>query len=297
MKPIRAIVGFAPGGGTDLMARILAQKLTEVFGQQIIVDNRAGGAGIIAATMAKDAPPDGYTIFFGTISTLGTNPAVYPQLPYDPLRDYAPITMTSYNPYFLVVHPSVPARTVPEFIALARAKPGQLNYASSGTGGGAHLALELFRTTAKLDMVHVPYKGAAPSMTDLVAGQVQMTFAQPSVSLGYAKAKRIRILGVTSLKRVASWPDAAPIADTPGMQGFETTSWQGVVAPAKTPQAIVNRLYQEVVKALDSPELRAKLAAESSEPGGMPPPDFARFIAKEIAKWKRVVREAHIKVE
>jgi tripartite-type tricarboxylate transporter receptor subunit TctC len=297
VKPIRAIVGFAPGGATDLMARIVGQKLTEAFGQQVIVDNRAGGAGIIAATMAKDAPPDGYTIFFGTISTLATNAAVYPQLPYDPLRDYAPITMTSHNPYFLVVHPSVPARTVAEFIALARAKPGQLNYASSGTGGGAHLALELFRTTAKLDMVHVPYKGAAPSMTDLVGGQVQMTFAQPSVSLGHAKAKRLRILGVTSLKPVASWPEAPPIADTPGLRGFEATSWQGVVAPARTPQPIVNRLYQEVVKALDSADLRAKLSAESSEPGGMPPADFARFIANEIAKWKRVVKEANIKVE
>jgi tripartite-type tricarboxylate transporter receptor subunit TctC len=297
VKPIRAIVGFAPGGATDIMARMLGQKLTEVFGQQIIVDNRAGGGGIIAASMAKEAPPDGYTIFFGTISTLATNVAVNPQLPYDPLRDYAPITMTSYNPYFLVVHTSVPARTVLEFIALARSKAGQLNYASSGTGGGAHLAVELFRTMAKLEMVHVPYKGAAPSMTDLVGGQVQMTFAQPSVSLGHARAKKLRILGVTSLKSVASWPDAPPIAQTPGLQGFEATSWQGLVAPARTPPAIVARLYDEVVKALNSPDMRAKLAAESSEPGGMPPPEFARFIASEIVKWKRVVKEANIKVE
>jgi tripartite-type tricarboxylate transporter receptor subunit TctC len=297
VKPIRAIVGFVPGGATDIMARMLGQKLTEVFGQQIIVDNRAGGGGVIAATMAKDAPPDGYTIFFGTISTLATNVAVNPQLPYDPLRDYAPITMTSYNPYFLVVHPSVPARTVLEFIALGRSKPGQLNYASSGTGGGAHLALELFRTMAKLDMVHVPYKGAAPSMTDLIAGQVQMTFAQPSVSLGHARAKKLRILGVTSLSSVASWPEAPPIAQTPGLQGFEAISWQGLVAPARTPAPIVTRLYDEVVKALSSRDMRAKLAAESSEPGGMPPPEFARFIAHEIAKWKRVVKEANIKVE
>ena len=297
IKPIRAIVGFAPGGATDIMARMLGQKLTEVFGQQMIVDNRAGGGGIIAATMAKEAPPDGYTIFFGTISTLATNVAVNPQLPYDPLRDYAPITMTSYNPYFLVVHPSVPARTVLEFIALARGKPGQLNYASSGTGGGAHLALELFRTMAKLEMVHVPYKGAAPSMTDLVGGQVQMTFAQPSVSLPHAKAKKLRILGVTSLKSVASWPDAPPLAQTAGLQGFEAISWQGIVAPARTPPPILTRLYDEVLKALNSPDMRAKLTAESSEIGGMPPPEFARFIATEIAKWKRVVKEANIKVE
>ena len=296
-KPIRAIVGFAPGGATDIMARMLGQKLTEVFGQQVIVDNRAGGGGVIAATMAKEAPPDGYTIFFGTISTLATNVAVNPQLPYDPLRDYAPITMTSYNPYFLVVHPSVPARTTLEFIALCRSKPGQLNYASSGTGGGAHLAVELFRTMAKLDMVHVPYKGAAPSMTDLVGGQVQMTFAQPSVSLAHARANKLRILGVTSLKSVASWPEAPPLAQTAGLQGFEAISWQGVVAPARTPPAIVTRLYDEVLKALNAPEMRAKLAAESSEVGGMPPPEFARFITGEIAKWKRVVKDANIKIE
>jgi tripartite-type tricarboxylate transporter receptor subunit TctC len=296
-KPIRAIVGFVPGGATDIMARMLGQKLSEVFGQQVIVDNRAGGGGVIAATMAKDAPPDGYTIFFGTISTLATNVAISPQLPYEPLRDFAPITMTSYNPYFLVVHPSVAAKNPREFIALARAKPGSLNYASSGTGGGAHLAVELFRTMAKIEMVHIPYKGAAPSITDLVAGQVQMTFAQPSVSLGHAKAGKLRILGVTSLKPVASWPEAPPIAQAAGLPGFEATSWQGVVAPAKTPKAIVSRLYEEIVKALNAPDVRAKLAAESSEPGGMPPPQFAQHVANEIAKWKRVVKEANIKVE
>jgi tripartite-type tricarboxylate transporter receptor subunit TctC len=297
VKPIRAIVGFAPGGATDIMARTLGQKLSEVFGQQVIVDNRAGGAGVIAATLAKESPADGYTIFFGTISTLATNVATYPKLPYDPLRDFAPITMTSYNPYFLVVHPSVPARTVKEFIALARAKPGQLNYASSGTGGGAHLALELFRSMAKIDMVHVPYKGAAPSMTDLIGGQVQMTFAQPSVSLGHAKAGKLRILGVTSLKPVASWPDAPPIAAAASLPGFEATSWQGVVAPSKTPKTIIARLHGEIVRALNAPDLRAKLAAESSEPGGMPPDEFGQYIRKEIEKWKRVVKDANIKIE
>jgi tripartite-type tricarboxylate transporter receptor subunit TctC len=295
VKPIRGIVGFVPGGATDMMARSLAQKLSDAFGQQMIIDNRAGGGGIIAATMAKEAPPDGYTIFFGTISTLGTNPATHAKLPYDPLRDFAPITMTSQNPYFLVVHPAVPAKSVKEFIALARAKPGQLNYASSGTGGGAHLAYELFRVTAKLDMVHVPYKGAAQSMTELLGGQVQSTLAQPSVSLGHAKAGKLRILGVTSAKPVASWPDAPPIAQT--LPGFEATSWQGVVAPLKTPAPIVQRLYTEIVKALNSPELKTKLAAESSEVGGMPPEEFRKFLASEIAKWKRVVKDAHIKIE
>jgi tripartite-type tricarboxylate transporter receptor subunit TctC len=297
VKPIRGIVGFVPGGGTDMMARALAQKLSDAFGQQVIVDNRAGGGGVIAATMAKDSPADGYTIFFGTISTLAANVAVNPKLPYDPLRDFAPITMTSYNPYFLVVHPAVPAKTVKEFIALARAKPGQINYASSGTGGGSHLAMELFRSMAKLDMVHVPYKGAAQSITELLGGQVQMNFAQPSVSLGHAKAGKLRILGVTSAKSISAWPDAPPIAVAGGLPGFEATSWQGLVAPARTPKPVVDRLYTEVLKALNSPDLRAKLAAESSEVGGMPPPEFGRFIANEIAKWRRVVREAGIKVE
>ena len=295
VKPIRGIVGFVPGGATDMMARSLAQKLSDVFGQQMIIDNRAGGAGVIAATMAKDAPPDGYTIFFGTISTLATNVATHPKLPYDPLRDYAPITMTSYNPYFLVVHPSVPAKSVKEFIALARAKPGHLNYASSGAGGGAHLALELFRSMAKLDMVHVPYKGSAQSITELLGGQVQLTFAQPSVSLGHAKAGKLRILGVTSPKPLSTWPDAQPIAQV--LPGFEATSWQGVVAPAKTPRPIVDRLYTEIVKALATPELKAKLAAESSEVGGMPPEQFGKFLASEIAKWKRVVKDANIRIE
>ena len=296
-RPIRAIVGFAPGGATDVMARALGYKLSEVFGQQVIVDNRAGGGGIIAATMAREAPADGHTIFFGTISTLATNVATNPRLPYDPLRDYAPITLTSYNPYFLVVHPSVPAKSVKEFIALARAKPGQMNYASSGTGGGAHLALELFRSQAGLDMVHVPYKGSAPAITELVGGQVQMTFSQPSVSLGHAKAGKLRILGVTSLKPVASWPEAPPIAQAGGLPSFEATSWQGVVAPAGTPKQIISRLHAEIVKALNSPDLRAKLNAESSEAGGIPPEEFAQYIRSEIEKWKRVVKEANIRIE
>jgi tripartite-type tricarboxylate transporter receptor subunit TctC len=278
------------------MARLLAQKLSEAFGQQVIVDNRAGGGGIIAATMAREAPPDGYTIFFGTISTLATNVATNPKLPYDPLRDFAPITMTSYNPYFLVVHPSVPAKSVKDFIALARAKPGQLNYASSGTGGGAHLALELFRSMAKLDMVHVPYKGSAPSIIDLVAGNVQMTFAQPSVALPHAKGGKLRVLGVSSRTAVPSWPEAPPIAQS-GLPGFEATSWQGVVAPGRTSRDIVARLFGEIVKGLQASDMRAKLAAESSEVGGMPPEEFAQYIRKEIAKWKRVVKEANIKVE
>ena len=295
-RPIRAIVGFVPGGATDIMARQLGQKLSESLGQPVIVDNRPGGSGIIAAVMAKDAPADGHTLFFGTISTLATNVATIRNLPYDPRRDYAPITLTSSNPYFLVVHPGVPAGSVKEFIALARARPGQINFASSGTGGGNHLSMELFRSMAKLDMVHIPYKGAAQATAETAAGQVQMTFSQPAVMLPHAKAGRVRVLGVTGLKRLPSWPDAPPIAEA-GLPGFEASSWQGVLAPAKTPKVIVERLHREIVKALHSPEVERRLQAEGSEIGGISPDAFGAYIRNEIAKWTRVVKEARIKVE
>lgn len=294
-KPIRAIVPFVPGGPTDIMARALAPRLSAVFGKQIIIDNRAGAGGLIAATMAKEAPPDGYTIFFGTISTLATNVATKANLPYDPLRDYAPITLTSSNPYLMVVHPSVPAQNVREFIALAKSQPGKLAFASSGSGGGAHLAIELFRIMAQIDMLHVPYKGSAQSVTELLAGQVQMTFNQPSTTIGHAKAGKLRVLGVTSKTRLAAWKDAAPIAEV--VPGYESASWQGVVAPAKTPKPIIDRLHGEIVKALNTPEFSARLTAEGSEIGGISPEAFGRFIREEIAKWTKVVKQAKIQVE
>ena len=294
-KPIRAIVGFVPGGATDILARQLGQKLSEAFGQQVIVDNRAGGSGIIAATMAKEAPADGHTIFFGTISTLGTNPVTIRNLPYDPTRDYAPIALTVSTPYFLVVHPGVPAGTTREFIALAKARPGQLNYASSGTGGGAHLALEMFRTMAGLEMVHIPYKGAAQSVTELLAGHVQMTFNQPATTLSHAKAGKLKVLGVTSLKPLSSWPEAPPVAQT--LPGFEATSWQGVLAPAGTPRPIIERLNREIVKALHAREVESRLLAEGSEIWGSSPEEFARHIKTEIVKWAKVVKDANIKAE
>lgn len=296
VRPIRAIVGFVPGGATDILARQLGQKLTESLGQQVIVDNRPGGAGVIAAVMARDAPPDGHTLFFGTISTLATNVATSQKLPYDPLRDFAPITLTFSNPYFLVVHPGVAAGSVKEFIALARARPGQLNYASSGTGGGAHLAMELFRTMARLDMVHIPYKGSAQATGEVAAGHVHMSFSQPAVMLPHAKAGRLKVLGVTGLKPLNSWPDAPPVAEA-GLPGFEASSWQGVLAPARTPRPIIDRLHREIVKALHSPEVERRLLAEGSEIGGGSPEAFGAHIRNEIAKWTRVVKDAGIRVE
>jgi tripartite-type tricarboxylate transporter receptor subunit TctC len=295
-KTIRAIVPFGPGGATDIMARAICQKLTEAFGRQVIVDNRGGGGGVIAAVMAKNAPPDGYTIFFGTISTLATNVATKPKLPYDPLRDFAPITLTASNPYFMVIHPSVPARSVRELVALARAKPRQLNFASSGVGGGAHLAIELLLSMAKVEMVHVPYKGGSgQSIVELVGGQVEMTLAQPSVVLPHAKAKRLRILGVTGPKPLRAWPEAPPVSNT--VPGYESTSWQGLVVPARTPKPIIDRLHAEVVKALRSPDLEARLLAEGSDIGGIPPAAFTAHIKSEIAKWTQVVKNANIVVE
>lgn len=295
-RPIRAIVGFVPGGATDIMARQLGHKLSESLGQQVIVDNRPGGSGIIAATLARGAPADGYTLFFGTISTLATNVATIRKLPYDPLKDYAPITLTASAPYFLVVHPSVPAASLKEFIALVRARPGQLNFASSGTGGGNHLAIEMFRAMAGLDMVHIPYKGSAQATAEVLAGQVQMAFLQPAVMLPQAKAGKLKVLAVTGRKRLASWPDAPPIAEA-GVPGYEASSWQGVVVPAKTPKPVVARLHREIVKALHSPEVENRIKAEGSEIGGITPEEFGRYIAGEIAKWKKVVADARISVE
>lgn len=294
-KPIRAIVPFVAGGPTDIMARALGQKLSATLGKQVIIDNRGGGGGLIAATMAKEAPADGYTIFFGTISTLATNVATKSKLPYDPLRDYAPITLTASNPYFMVVHPTVPAGSVKEFVALAKSKPGGLNFASSGTGGGSHLAMELFRTMAGLDMVHVPYKGSGQSVTEVLAGQVHMTFLQPSVTILHAKAGRLKVLGVTGKHRLASWKEAAPIADA--VPGYESTSWQGVVAPAKTPKPIIDLLHKEIVKALNEPDLKGRLLAEGSEIGGISPEAFGKYVRAEIAKWTKVVKDAKIQVE
>ena len=294
-RSIRAIVPFVAGGSTDIMARALAQKLSESFGHQVIVDNRGGGGGVIAAVLAKDAPPDGYTLFFGTISTLSTNVAVFSKLPYDPLRDFAPITMTASNPMFLVVHPSVPAKSVKEFVALARARPGQLNYASSGSGGGAHLAGALFLNLAKIDMVHVPYKGAGQSMTDVLAGQIHSTFAQPASVVSPAQSGKLRVLGVGSKTRMATWPDTPPIWDT--VPGYESSSWQGVVVPARTPQPIIEKLHREIVTALNSAELRKRLISEGSEIGGMPPDAFGAYIKGEIAKWVKVVKDGNIKLD
>ena len=288
-KPIRFVVGFGAGGGNDLIARILSRKLTDSLGQQVIVDNRPGGAGIVAAVMTAKAPPDGYTLFAGSISTLATNVSMHAKLPYDPLRDFAPITTTTLSPYLFAVNPSVQATTIKEFIALAKAAPRKINYGSAGSGSGNHLSQEMFKFMAGIDMVHVPYKGAAEQVTALIAGEVQMSCIQVQVALTQARAGRLRALAITGAQRLAIAPDLPTVAEA-GVPGYEATSWQGVVAPAGTPDAIIRRLHGEIAKALQSQEVTERLVAEGTSTGGITPEAFAAHIRSEIAKWAKVVK-------
>ncbi len=295
-RPIRALVPFAPGGATDLMARTISAKLSQQLGQQVVVDNRGGGGGNIAAAMAARAAPDGYTLFFGTISTLATNVSTYRNLPYDPLRDFAPVTLSASSPMFLVTHPSVPATSYSELITLTRAKPGQLNYASSGSGGASHLMMELFLSQTGLKVAHIPYKGAGPSLTDLLAGQVQMALQQPPSAIPYLGTGKLRAHAVTSKRRIAT-ASAVPTTAEVGLPQFDVSSWQGLVVPNGTPAAILRRLHGETAKILASRELRERLLAEGSEPGGITPDAFAAHIRREIARWAGVVKLAGFKPE
>ncbi len=288
-KPIRFVVGFGAGGGNDLIARILSRKLTDSLGQQVIVDNRPGGAGIVAAVMTAKAPPDGYTLFAGSISTLATNVSMHVKLPYDPLRDFAPITTTTLSPYLFAVNPAVQATTLKEFIALAKAAPRKINYGSAGSGGGNHLSQEMFKFMAGIDMVHVPYKGAAEQVTALIAGEVQMSCIQVQVALTQARAGRLRALAITGAQRQAIAPHVPTVAEA-GVPGYEATSWQGVVVPAGTPDAIVRRLHGEIARALQSQEVTERLVAEGTAIGGITPEAFAAYIRSEIAKWAKVVK-------
>jgi tripartite-type tricarboxylate transporter receptor subunit TctC len=289
LRPIRAIVPFAPGGATDIMARTISAKLSERLGQQVVVDNRAGGSGNIAAAMTARSAPDGYTLFFGTISTLATNVSTYRKLPYDPLRDFAPVTLTAISPMFLVTPVSVPAASYGELVALARAKPGQLNYASSGTGGASHLMMELFLSQTGLKVTHIPYKGAGPALTDLIGGQVQMSLQQPPGAIPYLGTGKLRAYAVTSKQRIAT-ASAVPTMTEVGLPQFDVTSWQGLVVPAGTPRAIVNTLHSEIKSILGTREVQERLIAEGSEPGGVTPEAFAQHIRREIARWAEVVK-------
>ena len=291
-KPVRVIVPSQAGGGADIVARTIGQKLTAVLGQQFVIDNRIG---IVGAQAVAEAAPDGYTLMF-TTSALAVRASVYHKLPYDTLRDFQPITQVLSQSNVLVVHPSVPAKNVRELVALARSRPGQLNYGSGGNATSNHLAGELFKLLAKIDVVHIPYRGVPLAISDLVAGRVDYIFGSPVSTLPQVKAGKLRLLAVTTPQRTPALPDVSTIAEA-GVPGYAFTGWMGFFAPAKTPHAIVERLHAETVKILGQPEIRRRLLIEAADPVGSSPAEFTAFLKEEIARWTRVAREAQIKVD
>jgi tripartite-type tricarboxylate transporter receptor subunit TctC len=292
-RPIRLLVGFAPGGGTDTTARAISQKLTSSLGQQVVVDNRPGASGSIAAEITAKASPDGYTVLLSTIAALAVNPSLYEKMAYDPIKDLAPVTRAADSTNFLVVHPSVPAKSVKDVIALAKSK--SLNCGSSGVGGAGHLALELFNLQAGTKIVHVPYKGGGPAIIDLLAGNINLIFATGASSINHVKAGKIRALAVTTAKRSALAPELPTIAEA-GLPGFEANNWNGVVVPAKTPRAIINRLNKEFAAALSLPDIKSFLFNQGLDAAPSSPEAFAAYIKSETAKWAKVIKAAGIKV-
>ena len=295
-KPIRLVVPFPPGGATDILARAIGQRFSEVLGQPVIVDNRPGAGGNIGSELVAKAAPDGYTLLMGTVGTHAINPSLYAKMPYDHVKDFAPVILVAGVPNVLVVHPSVPARTVGEFITYAKANPGKLNFASSGSGTSIHLAGELFKVMAGVQMTHVPYKGSSPAIQDLLGGQVQLMFDNLPSALPQIKAGKLRALAVTTANRTPALPDVPTVAEA-GLPGFEASSWFGVLAPAGTPPAIIARLNAEGVKWLATPEAKEKMQNLGANAAGGTPDDFAAHIRAETVKWARVVKESGAKAE
>ena len=295
-RPVRVVVPFPAGGGTDILARLLMQKLAErMGGANFVIDNRAGAGGTIGTEVVARAPADGYTILVAS-SSHTINPSVYKKIGYDPLRDFAPITLIASGPGLLVVHPSVPAKNVKELIALGKARPGQLNYASAGNGTPPHLAAELFKSMAGVNFIHVPYKGNVPAFVDLVSGAVALSFPTITSGLPQVRAGKLRALGVTSRTRSTVIPDVPTIAES-GVPGYEATTWYGTLAPAGTSASIVNRLHQQMSEALKAQDVREKLLAQGLEPVGNRPAEFTTLISTELAKWSKVVAAAGVKAE
>ena len=294
-KPIRLVVPSAPGGGIDFTARVLAGPVGAALGQSVVVDNRAGASGIIGAETVAKAEPDGHTILQAS-SSLTVIPHMYRKIPYDLLKDFAAISLVARTPNLLVVHPSVPARSVKELIALAKAEPGRLTFASSGAGRASHLAAERFKLMAGIDMTHVPFKGTGPAVTATIAGEVRLIFSTIPTVLPHMKTGRLRALGVGSLKRSAAAPEVPTIAEE-GLPGYEADTWYGFVAPARVPRAIIDALNAVTVKALRLPETRERFLADGSEPIGSTPEEFRRFMAAELQHWGEVVRKAGLRVE
>ena len=292
-KPIRIIVPFAAGGPTDIVARTVGQQLTLTFGQPVVIDNRPGAGGVVGADLAAKSAPDGYTLLLCSTGAMAINPGLLPSMPYDPVRDLAPITLVVTIPYLLLVNPAFSAQSVKELLALARAKPGQLNYGSAGTGTTSHLAMELFRSMANIQVTHVPYKGSAPAATDLVGGQLQLLFDAPPSSLPFVRSGRLRAIGISTLRRTPLLPEM-PTINEAGVPGYEVLTWSGICAPAGTPKAIVTRLNETIVHGVTNRETRDRFAALGADVVANSPDDYRKFIAAELAKWSRVIREAGV---
>jgi tripartite-type tricarboxylate transporter receptor subunit TctC len=295
-KPVRFIIGFSPGGPSDILTRLVGTKLSEVMGQPFVFENRPGAGGNIAGDAAAKSPPDGYTLLMGNNSILATNAALYKNMPFDPVKDLDPVSLIAAQPNILVVHPSVPAKNVKELIALAKARPGELNYASSGSGAAAHLAAELFKSMTGTQMAHIPYKGAAPALADVLAGQCQLIFATSLSVQPHIRSGRLRPLAVTTAKRARANPELPTIAEA-GVPGFEANTWHGIVVPARTPQPIVARLNTEINRVLQLPDVRERIEGLGGEILGGTPQQFAAYVQKEIPKWTKVVRESGAKAE
>jgi tripartite-type tricarboxylate transporter receptor subunit TctC len=293
-RPIRMLAGFPAGGGSDFAARAVAQKMSEAFGQSVVVDNRTGATGAIAAEMLAKAPPDGYTLMMLAVAQLAAS-AYDDKLPFNVVRDYAGVSLVSRNPYVMAVSPGLPVRTVREFIDLAKAQPGKLNYGSTGIGGSNHIVTELFNVTAGIKLAHVPYKGPPQALADLAGNQVQLVFASITAGLPLARAGKVRALAVSSLKRSAAAPDVPAIAET--LPGYETIGWYGVVAPKATSPALVQRLSTVIVRGLQAPEVKERLAADGSEALGSTPAELDRYMASEVARFKKVIKDAGIRRE
>jgi tripartite-type tricarboxylate transporter receptor subunit TctC len=295
-KAVKYVVPFPPGGTTDTLARIMSPKLTEALGQQVIVDNRAGAGGNIGSDVVAKSAPDGYTILGGTISSHAINVSLYANMPYDPVRDFVPITLIGTNANVLIVHPSDPANSVADLIARAKADPGKVTFASAGGGTSQHLSGEMFKSMAKIDITHIPYKGSAPAITDLMGGQVTMMFDTLVVAAPQIKAGKVKALAVTSAQRVPGF-EQIPTMNEAGVAGYEVVSWQGIFAPAKTSPEIVKRLNTEFVKIIKMADVRERFAALGLEPAGNSSEEFAAFQKAEIAKWAKVVREGGVRID
>lgn len=294
-RPIRMIVAYPPGGGTDQVGRIMADRLALNLGQNVVIDNRGGATGNIGTELAARANPDGHTLLMGNVAPNAINVSLFRKIGFDPVKDFAPISLVAVTPNILVVHPSVPVKTVKELIALARARPGTLNFPSAGLGSSSHLAGEMLKSMAGVDMVHVPYKGGGPALIALISGQVQIMFATMPAAMPHVKSGKVRPVAVTTAKRSSAMPELPAIAEA-GVAGYEAATWYGLLAPAGTPRAVVGRLHGEVVKILGG-ETRERLGALGFEPVGTTPGEFAAYIKSEIVKWAKVITDANIRPE